>query len=238
MASVKYIKTCKVCNSKFRNVIEDLHVQGMNPQKIYDYLQSLTDPAEQILVAQEDIKPSSIRRHLDNHFDVQDGAKIKLVDTQKRVDQSRDSYNKGVKILIDKVNAVSHLIETAMIRIEEVESLPSSKEKHTFTINYMNTVKGLIDQLAKLTGDLKQEGTIDINFFSNEISRFAEIVLLTIRSIDKQLGMDNKLEYAFAIEFKKQWEMYVTRQNKILNGEMLPNDGERERNVNTFNEGV
>ena len=235
MSGPKYVAQCKVCNSKFRAVIENLHNQNMTPQKIYDYLQSLTDSDEQISVKQEDINPSSIRRHMERHYDVKDGAVIKIAETQNRIEQSRDAYKKGVQIFVDKVNAMSMLIDQAMVRMEEVSDLSDSK-KHQYTIQYMNTTKGLIESLAKLTGDLKQEGTIDINFFSNEITRFAEIVLSTIREIDRQLGMNSQLEYAFGAEFKKQWENYVLRQQKILEGELSPDDGEKERSVNTFND--
>jgi uncharacterized protein YkvS len=235
MSGPKYVKQCKVCNSKFRAVIESLHNQNMTPQKIYDYLQSLTDPEEQEIVKQEDINPSSIRRHMERHYDVKDGAIIKIAETQNRIEQSRDAYRKGVQIFVDKVNAMSMMIDQAMTRMEEVGDLPDSK-KHQYTISYMNTIRGLIESLAKLTGDLKQEGTIDINFFSNEITRFAEIVLSTVREIDRQLGMNSQLEYAFGAEFRKQWDAYMLRQQKILNGELSPDDGEKERRVNTFND--
>ena len=46
MAS-KYVAQCKVCNSKFKSIIENLHTQGMSPNKIYDYLQALKDPLPQ-----------------------------------------------------------------------------------------------------------------------------------------------------------------------------------------------
>lgn len=234
--AVTYVSQCKVCNSKYRNLIEDLHIKGMSPQKIYDYLQSLTDPAEKELVIQEDIKPSAIRRHMDRHFDIQDGAKIKIAETQQRIEQSRDSYKQGVSIVIDKVNSISHLIETAMIKVEEVEQLNNPTKQHQLTIQYMNTIKGLIESLAKLTGDLKQEGTIDINFFSNEIAKFAEIVLITIREIDTQMGLNHQLEYSFGNEFKKQWDSYVTVQQKKIIGEIPVGEYDKTMNVNTFNE--
>ena len=65
----KYDKRCKVCNSAFKSRIESLALQGMNPQQIYEYLQSIQDPNEKLIVQRENIAPSSIRRHLDNHFD-------------------------------------------------------------------------------------------------------------------------------------------------------------------------
>jgi hypothetical protein len=244
LSGVKYVKQCKVCNSKFRNLIEELSTQGMSPQKVYDYLQSLTDPTEQEVVKREDINPSAIRRHMDRHFDLNDGAKIKVAETKSRIDQSRDSYKNGVAIIVDKVQSLSHMIEMAMIKMEEVDQIGKPKEQHTLTIAYMNSIRGLIESLAKLTGDLKQEGTIDINFFSNEINLFAEIVLSTIRTIDQNLklkdenGNDLRVEYLFAEEFKKQWDSYQLRQSKILAGELSPDDGATLRNVNTFNEGT
>ena len=63
-----YSRQCKVCNSVFRNRIEELSLQGFNPQKIFSYLQAIQDPGEQKIVQKEQIKPSAIRRHLDNHF--------------------------------------------------------------------------------------------------------------------------------------------------------------------------
>jgi hypothetical protein len=237
--AVMHVAQCKVCNSKFRTLIENLNKQGMNPQKIYEYLQNLTDPIEKDLVIQEDINPSSIRRHMDKHFDIVDGAKIKIAETQQRIEQSRNDYKDGVSIVVNKVSTISHLIEQLMIKIEEVDELPGEKAKHQFTIQYANSIKGLVESLAKLTGDLKQEGAIDINFFSGEIARFAEIVLSTIKQMDKSMGLNSELEYNFAFEFKKQWELYQIRQNKILSGDLSPSDdeSEKERKVNTFNEG-
>lgn len=234
--SVKYVAQCKVCNSKFRNIIESLHNQGMSPQKIFDYLRSLTDPNEIEIVEKENINPSSIRRHMDRHFDVNDGAKIKVAETKNRIKQSRETYKQGVQIVVNKVNTISHLIDTAMIKLEEVDEFNNLQKQHQYTIQYMNTIKGLIESLAKLTGDLKQEGTIDITFFSDEITRFAEIVLSTIREMDKTLNLQGMLEQSFSNEFKKQWDNYKLRQNKILDGELSTNDGQKERNVNTFNE--
>jgi hypothetical protein len=235
MSGVKYIKQCKVCNSKFRNLIESLHNQGMNPQKIQEYLQNLTDPLEQEIVQKESINHSSIRRHMKDHFDVTEGAMIKIAETQSRIEKSRDDYKKGVKIIVDNVNLLCHAIQIAYVRMEELDSAPDNR-KHQYTNTYLNTIRGLITDLAKLTGDLKQEGTIDINFFSNEITRFADIVMSTIQTIDKQLGMENKLMYAFGEEFKKQWDSYQVRQEKILDGELSPDDGKKEQNVNTFND--
>lgn len=229
------IPQCKVCNSKFRNLIEELSVKGMSPQKIYDYLQTLKGK-DKDLVVKEDINPSAIRRHIAKHFNIKDGINIKTAETQLQLEKSRDSYKQGVAITIDKINTTSHLIETAMIKIEEVEQLNNPVKEHQLIIQYMNSIKGLIETLGKLTGDLKQEGTIDINFFNTEIEKFAEIVLLTIKEMDKKLGLNSQLEYEFAKEFKSQMQDYAKLQAAKINGEIPLNYGNEIRNVNTFNE--
>ncbi|MNB94871.1 hypothetical protein D3C75_420320 [compost metagenome] len=227
---VQTVSQCKVCTSVFRNRIEQLHLNGLSPEKIYDYLQNLSEPNEKNSVISEDIKPSSIRRHMQRHFNSEEGAKVKLAETKARVEQSRTMLNQGVSIFIDKVNNLSHLIEVAMIRLEEVEHTSNESKKHQFTISYMNTIKGLIESLSKLTGELRQEGTIDINFFNNEIASFADIVLTTIRLVDKQLNLYGELETEFAKEFSKQWQDYQERQMRAIAGTATPNT------VNTFNE--
>lgn len=234
---VKYIKQCKVCNSKFRNLIEELHTQNMSPQKIYEYLQNSKNPEEQAVITKEDIGAASIRRHMDKHYDIKDEALVKLADTKSRIEKSRESYKQGVSIFVDQINSLSHMIDVAMVKMEEVDTIPGEKTKHSLTLQYMTTIRGLIESLAKLTGDLKQEGTIDVNFFSGEITKFADLVLASVREVDKQLGLNNQLEYYFAAEFKKQWDAYQTRQNKILSGELSTSDGEKEARANTFNEG-
>jgi hypothetical protein len=137
-----------------------------------------------------------------------------------------------VQITIDKINSLNHLIETSLIKLEEVEHISSESKKHQYTIQYMNTIKGLIESLSKLTGDLKQDGAIDINFFNNEISSFAEIVLQTIRIVDRQLGLEGKLEVAFSKEFTKQWQNMQDRQSKYISGEISSNSN----NSNNFND--
>lgn len=236
--SVVNVSQCKVCQSQFRNLIEQLNLNGLSPEKIFEYLNNLTDPAQLAIVQKEGIKPSSIRRHLKNHFNSEEGAKIKLAETKAKLNQSRNLYNEGIQIAIDKVNTVSHLIESAMIRIEELDEHANKREKHSMTIQYMNSIRGLIETLGKLTGDLKQEGTIDINFFSNEIANFADIVLQTVRNIDKQQGMNGQLEIMFAQEFGNQWQNYQDRQQKIISGELSQSDGNQHKNVNTFNENI
>ena len=128
------------------------------------------------------------------------------------------------------------MIESAMLKMEQVEELGIPKEEHRLTIQYMNSIRGLIETLAKLTGELKQEGAIDVNFFSTEITKFADIVLSTIRTIDQQLGLDHKVEYAFAQEFSAQWKAYEELQQAKINGLVDVNEGNKMLNVNTFNE--
>ena len=229
---VQVIKQCKVCNSNFRNLIEQLHQNDLSAEKIYEYLQNLTSTKDKKIVQEEDIRPSSIRRHLQNHFNSEDGSKVKLAETKARIEQSRNLLNHGVQITVDKINSLSHLIEMSLIKLEEVEHIQSESKKHQYTIQYMNTIKGLIESLGKLTGDLKQDGAIDINFFNNEISGFAEIVLQTIRIVDKQLGLNGQLEVIFAQEFTKQWQNMQERQSKFISGEIKSN----QNNSNNFND--
>ena len=100
----------------------------------------------------------------------------------------------------------------------------------------MTTIKNLIDEFSKLTGELKQEGTIDVNFFSNQITEFANIVLATIQKLDDQFDMDSKLEYAFGTEFQKQWATYKETQQKMISCELPLDYGAKDRNINTFND--
>jgi len=127
------------------------------------------------------------------------------------------------------------MIELALTRLEEVEQLSETK-KHQYTIGYMGQIKGLIDELNKVSGSIKEEGTIDANFFKNEITTFAEIVLSTIRALDIQYKMNFELEIAFKEEFIKQYKLYQARQDLIFAGKLSPKDGEKERNINKFND--
>lgn len=229
---VQIIKQCKVCNSDFRNLIEQLHLNDLSAEKIYEYLQNLSSAKDKLKVQEEDIKPSSIRRHLQNHFNSEDGSKVKLAETKARIEQSRNLLNQGVQITIDKINSLNHLIDMSLIKLEEVEHISSESKKHQYTIQYMNTIKGLIESLSKLTGDLKQDGAIDINFFNNEISGFAEIVLQTIRIVDRQLNLNGQLEVLFAKEFAKLWQNMQERQSKFIDGELSSN----QNNQNNFND--
>lgn len=232
-----YVKQCKVCNSAFRNRIEELSLQGLNPQQIYNYLQNLQDETEKQIVMSEDIKPSAIRRHIDRHFNVEEIAKVKVAETHHRIDKSREMLHKGTQIAIDKINSLCHMIDVALIKIEEIESDISvkNKDKYVLVNNYMNTSKGLIESLAKLTGELKQEGTIDVNFFSNEIDVFVDIVLDTIRDVDKKMESKGEIENSFSEIFKLKWDSYKKKQVAVLNGEMKPSP---PSNTNTFNEGM
>lgn len=236
MSGVMTVSQCKVCQSHNRSLIEQLHLNGLSPEKIFDYLSNLQDPTQASLILQENIKPSSIRRHLKKHFNSEEGVKIKLAETKAKVNQSRNLYDEGIQIVVDNVNTVSHLIEVAMISIRELDEHTNVKERHQMTLQYMNNIRGMVETLGKLTGDLRQEGTIDINFFSNEISNFADIVMQTMRVIDKEMGMAGQLEVTFAQEFGNQWQNYQDRQRKIINGELSQADGNTHKNVNTFNE--
>lgn len=227
---------CKVCKSKMRSLIEALYVKGFSPQKIYDYLQSLSNEDEKEIVQIENIKPSAIRRHMSNHYDQQDVAIIKNTSTQKRIEKARTAYQQGQEIMVDKVNAISMQIDIALAKMESLDSISNITMGHKLTIQYMNTIKGLIETLNKLTGDLKQEGTIDISFFNNEITKFAEIIVLTIRQIDTMLQLDGKLEQIFSEEFQKQWNNYIDIQQRKINRELPLDYGDNEFNVNTFND--
>jgi hypothetical protein len=230
------VKQCKVCNSVFRNRIEELSIQGLNPERIYQYLQSLQDPNEQQIVKQEDIKPSSIRRHIDNHFKRDEAVKIKNADLSDRIQENRSKLQNGVSIIIDKVNSLCFMIDNALVMMEQIENDDSlnSKSKYSNTIAFMNTTKGLIESLAKLTGELKQEGTIDINFFSNEISTFADIVLESIREVDKKLELNGQMEEEFAQEFQRKWNDFKQLQTAVINGDAKP----APKNLtNNFNDG-
>ena len=121
-AGPKYEKNCKVCNSKFRNVIENLKVKGMSPENIYKYLRGIEIPSDKVIILKEDINPSAIRRHMARHFDIKDGVIIKIAESQTKIEQSRDVYSQGVQIMVDKVNTLSHLVEINMAKLEKVEN--------------------------------------------------------------------------------------------------------------------
>ena len=218
--SVIYEEKCKVCNSEFKDLIENLANQGLKPKGIMDYLKSLTDPKQKAQFEKEDLKESSIRRHLQRHYNIQADVSIKLAETKNRLARSREAFKHGVHMKVDSIATISHMIDVALINIEDLDNLTDTRQKHQLTINYMATLKNLIDEFSKLTGELKQEGTIDINFFNNQITDFANIVISTIKKLDEKFELNSQLEYAFSAEFKKQWEKYKDVQNKIISGEI------------------
>ena len=226
---------CKVCNSKHRGLIEELAAKKFSPDKIYRYLLGLKSPQDVKIVREEDIKPSSIRRHLQRHWDAKEELAAEEASVRSKVKRNRSNFERGVKINIDKANALSYAIERALVGLEEVEALPPM-QKHKLTTAYMTQIGSLIEKLNKLSGEQKQEGVIDSNFFRTEINTFAEIVLATIRELDVQLNMNFQLEVLFTQAFKKQWTLYQQRQELIFTGKLPPNDGEKERNLNKFND--
>lgn len=237
--AVLYVKQCKVCNSKLRNLIEKLYVEAsLSPEKIHEYLYTIASPEEQEIAKVDNFSTMAIRRHLSKHFDVKTGVKIRQAETITRLEQSKKDFKDGVDSQINTVAHLNHLIESNMLRLQEVEDTLEGKVKHEKIIQYTSTIKGLIESLAKLTGELKQEGNIDMNFFNDEISTFADIVLRSIRSIDFQLKLNGELEAAFATEFQNQWAAFNERRELIARGEMKSSDGNNMKNVNTFNEGM
>jgi hypothetical protein len=221
--------------SKHKGIIEELAIKKLSPEKIYEYLQNMRDPKDQKIVKEEDIKPSSIRRHLQRHFNEKEDLLVRDATVQSKVKSSRQNYQDGRKINIDKANTVAHMIELALARIEEVETL-SDVKKHQYTIQYMSTIKGLVDELNKVSKDIQDSGTIDGKFYQTQIDTFAKIVLSTIRALDQQYEMNYQLELAFTDEFKKQFKAFKERENMIFAGQLSPNADEKERNVNTFND--
>ena len=229
------VKQCKVCMSKHKGIIEELAIKKFSPEKIYEHLQNLTDPKDVKIVQEENIKPSSIRRHLQRHFNERDSLLIKDATVQSRIKSSRKNYYDGRKINIDKANTIAHMIELALARMEEVETLSDAK-KHQYTIGYMGQIKGLVDELDKVSTAIQSDGTIDAQFYKNQMDTFAKIVLSTIRALDQQFNMNWELEVAFSEEFKKQWEAFKQREEMIFAGQLSPKDGDQERNINTFND--
>jgi len=229
----EYVASCKVCNSHFREIIENLHIEGLSPAKIMQRLRSNRDATERQILEEEDITESAIRRHLARHFNVKDSKLMAKAETKARIEKSRDTYKRGQSIHINKVNAVSHLIDFALNKIEEVENEPRS---HSTIIQYINSIKGLIETLNKLTGDLKTENRVDEKFFINEVTRFTELIMNVVTELDKQLNLNGELQFYFAAEFKKQYEAYQIRQQRILEGELPVSYGSNDNIINTFNE--
>lgn len=221
--------------SRHKGIIEELAIKKLSPEKIYEYLQNLTDPTDIKIVQEENIKPSSIRRHLQRHFDEKEDLLVKDATIKSKIKTSRTKYQDGRKINIDKANTISHLIEVALARMEEVETLSDTK-KHQYTIGYMGQIKSLVDELDKVSGAIKQEGTIDSNFYRKQIDTFAKIVLSTIRALDQKYKMNYQLEVDFSSEFKKQMELFKAREDMIFEGQLSPTADSKEENVNTFND--
>lgn len=230
------IGQCKVCNSKHRLIIEKLHTQGVSAQQIYNYLHSLQDDESKEIVEKEALTVSGIRRHLVKHFDSVEADLIQEADTQRKIIDARQRYSEGKAATINKVNVISSQIDITLAKIESLDHIykPNDKTGHQLYIQYMKLVKDLIESLAKLTGELKQEGTIDVNFFGTEITKFAEMVLLAIRRVDRQLQLNGQLETLFSEQFCTLWENYLTLQTKKINGEVDIDYGNYD--INTFNE--
>lgn len=233
---VKYEPKCKVCNSHFKTIIERMYNEGLNVRQIYEYLRNQKDPAERHIFEQEDLKEATLRRHLNKHYNIKAAAKVHLSATKSRIAQSRENFRTGVAMRVDAVSTLSHLIDIALINLEELDSFPDGRQRHQLTINYMAQIKSLIDEFSKLTGELKQEGTLDVNFFSTQITDFAQIVLATVSKMDDKFNLNSKLTYAFGEEFRKQFLIYKETQRKMVSGELPLNHGEKERSINTFND--
>lgn len=224
-----------MCQSQHKGLIEELALKNFTPEKIYEELHNLKDPKDIAIVDAEGIKPTSIRRHLQRHFNRTEDILVNDARIKSNITSARNKLKEGKKINIDKANTLSYLIDIALTHIEEVESMKDNK-KHQYTIQYMGQIKSLIDELNKVSGAIKQEGTIDSNFYRTQIDTMAKIVLSTIRALDQQYNMNYELETAFAEEFKKQFALFKAREDMIFAGKLSPTDGEEERSINTFND--
>ena len=232
---VKYEARCKVCNSQFKNVIESLYNNNLNPRQIFEALNALQDDKSKKILAIEQLSESSIARHLEKHYSVKATTALKQAENAERLLKSRELFKDGVQNKINTISTLSHLIDVALINLESLDQFPDGRQRHQLTINYMGQIKGLIDEFSKLTGELQTENTFDINFWNVQITEFANIVIQTIRKMDHQFNLNNQLEYSFGMEFKKTWDQYRETQKKIFDGELPINYGEKERNINTFN---
>lgn len=225
-------KTCKVCNSKLRNYIERLATQGFTPELIYEHLMTTSEKTMEI-VTQDKIVPSNIRKHIQRHFNEQQLEKVNIISNKQKIEEARESYYQGRAKTINKINLINLQIDTALTKMESLDNLKDIKLQHDFTIKYMTTIKGLVETLNKLTENLKDEN-IDVQFFGDEITKFADLVLVTIRRVDKELQMNGKLEEIFAQQFVEAWKEYINLQNQKLNNEVPLDYGNYQ--VNTFNE--
>lgn len=231
----RYEQRCKVCNSYFKNTIEEMYDKGLTAKQIFEALHLTQDPSELETLKKEFLTEQIINRHLTKHYNPRMTASIKSVTNKTKLQQARENFKNGRQSKIDTVMTISHLIEVALIKLESLDEFPDGRQAHQLTINYMSIIKNLIDEFSKLTGELKIENTIDINFWNVQITEFANIVINTIRKMDVKFNLNSQLEYSFGQEFQKQWKEYKDIQNQILNGQLPVNYGERERNINTFN---
>lgn len=228
---------CKVCNSRMRDRMEALYSKGFSIQKIYDFLHDLQDEADKAIIAEENIAMTSMYRHFSKHYNEDDNKKLENIELRGRAQRSRSLYNEGLTVVVDKINTLNHMIDLSLINIEELEKTNDrSKERHQLTVGYMNSVRQMVETLGKLTGDLRQEGTIDINFFNNEIHMFADMVIGTIRELDHKLNLQGLLEREFVVEFKDQWDAYRDRQQRLESGELSAREAARAHQNNLFND--
>ena len=231
----RYEKNCKVCNSYFKNIIEEMYNRGLTAKQIYEALFLSQNPQEIQILHNEGLTESIIKRHLDKHYNEKASTYIRSTKNKTKLQKAREDYKKGQQIKIDTIQTISHLIDVALIKMESLDDFPDGRQAHQLTINYMSIIKNLIDEFSKLTGELKVENTIDINFWNVQITEFANIVIKTIRQMDEKFNLNSALAYEFGKEFQKQWKEYKNIQDQILNGELPVNYGEKERNINTFN---
>ena len=70
----------------------------------------------------------------------------------------KNTYLSDISIMVNKVNTINHLIETAITGLESAKKeFYGQKLEHTLTIQYINTIKGLMETLDRLNKDLKQK---------------------------------------------------------------------------------
>lgn len=231
----RYEKNCKICNSYFKNAIEEMYNRGLNAKQIYEALFLSQNSQELQILQQEAFTEAHIKRHLEKHYNEKASTYIRSTTNKAKLKKAREDYKKGQQIKIDTIQTISHLIDVALIKMESLDDFPDGRQAHQLTINYMSIIKNLIDEFSKLTGELKVENTIDINFWNVQITEFANIVIKTIRKMDDKFKLNNALAYEFGKEFQIQWTEYKNIQKQIFNGELPINYGEKERSINTFN---
>ena len=234
--TVRYESKCKVCNSAFKDIIEEMLAKDLNPRQILDAMSTISDPEQKRLWEKEDIKEANIRIHGQRHFSIKTGVAVKTAELKDRLQQSKKAFKDGVKIKVDAINTIAHLIDTALIRLDQVDqAIGDERQKHQLTINYFATIKNLIDEFNKLSGDIKSEENIDIEFFQREIASFANIVMALIRKYDDQFELKGKLAIAFAEDFQAAWQVYKDKQNDVIDGRVSIAEHKIQTNINTFN---